>query len=100
MPTASKILIGCVIFLLAVFIWMADWVVEARRQWDAKLKDKAAEVAKVQKEIDVLNRGTEDVNKEFKELAKGVLQNGSAAANQEFDKKISEGFNAKTAFEA
>jgi hypothetical protein len=40
------------------------------------------------------------LDKEFRELGKTVLQNGSAAANQEFDKKINEGFNAKAAFEA
>jgi hypothetical protein len=100
MPTASKVLIGIVIFLaLVVFIPLATWVLEARRQWDTKVKAKAAEVAKVEKEVEVLTRGSEEVSKEYKDLAKSVLQNGSAVANQEYDKKINEGFNPKTAFE-
>jgi hypothetical protein len=99
MPTASKILIAVVVLLSLGFIWLGASVLEARRNWDLELKKKAAEVAKVQKEIDVLTHGSEDLNKEFKELAKNVLQNGSAAANQEFDKKINEGFKPQAAFE-
>jgi hypothetical protein len=100
MPTANKILIPIFVVLCLGCIYLGAEVLEARSQWDARVKSKAAEIAKLEKEIDTYIHGSEDVNKEFKDLAKSVLQNGSAAANQEFDKRISDGFNPKTAFEA
>jgi hypothetical protein len=99
MPTANKVLIPIFVLLSIACLVLGLRVLEARRQWDQTIKRKEAEIASVQKDIDTYTRGTEDVNKEFRDLAKSVLQNGSAAANQEFDKKISEGVNPKAAFE-
>jgi hypothetical protein len=100
MPSVSKwFLIPCVIVFALVNITLTVFVLECRRNWDLKVKAKAAEVAKAQQEVDELVHGKADVKKEFRELAKTVLNAGSQAANQEFDKKVNEGFDPRPAFE-
>ena len=82
MPLASKILVVCVLVVALPFLWLSASVLEARKQWDIKVKLKAEEVAKAEKEVDALINGTDDFRAAFKqEVADPVLKLGSPAAN-------------------
>ncbi len=99
MPTASKVLIGLIIPIALGFIYLSTSVLEARRQWDAKIKAKEKEVAKVGQEIELFTMGSDEFQKEFAEtIAKPVLALASKAANDEFQKKVEAGFKPWVAF--
>ena len=101
MPLASKILVVCVLVVALPFLWLSASVLEARKQWDIKVKLKAEEVAKAEKEVDALINGTDDFRAAFKqEVADPVLKLGSPAANTEFNTKFDAGYDARLAFEA
>lgn len=101
MPLASKILVVCVLLASLGFVWLSTSVLEARKQWDLKVRAKADEVAKTEKDIDAMIYGTEDFRDEFKKVvADPVLLNGSEAAKAEFKSKFDAGYDARAAFEA
>jgi hypothetical protein len=87
------------------FIWLSFGVLDSRQQWDVKIKAKSAEVAKVEKEIDVLINGAEDFGVEFvknvvapiKEPPPGLW---SSAANAKYEEQIAAGVEPRLAFEA
>jgi hypothetical protein len=105
MPKANMFLIPLVLALALGFIWLSYGVLDARRQWDVKVKAKAADVAKVEKEIDVLINGAEDFGAEFfknvvapiKEPAPGLW---SPAANAKYEEQVAAGVGPQLAFEA
>ncbi len=99
MPTAGKVLVILIILATIGFLWLSFAVLETRHQWDAKVKAKAAEVAKVHQEIVVLKGGTEEFATNYKALVDEVLASGSEAARQELAKRIAEGHSVKTAFQ-
>jgi hypothetical protein len=101
MPTASKILVVCVLLVCFGFVWLATSVLEARKQWDLKVKVKAAEVVKTDKDIDAMVYGTEEFREEFKKtVAEPVLALGSEVARTEFKSKFDGGYDVRSAFEA
>ena len=101
MPLASKILVVCVLLVSLAFVWLSTSVLEARRQWDLKVKAKAEEVVKTEKEIDALIYGTDDFRDTFKkDVADPVLALGSDAARNEFKTNFDRGYDARAAFEA
>lgn len=99
MPTVGKVLIILIIVVSMLFMWMSLSVLEARNQWDTKVKKKADEAIKMAKEVEILANGSDEGRAEFEKMAKAVLELGSAAGRAEFEKRMSEGFDPKTAFE-
>lgn len=101
MATASKVLVVCILLVSLGFVWLATSVLEARRQWDDRVRKKAEEVTKVEKEIDVLLNGSPDLDKDFTEIiVKPVMALASKAANDDYAKKVGDGIEARVAFEA
>ena len=99
MTTAGKVLIILIILVSMFFMWMSASVLEARNQWDIKVKKKADEAINMAKQVDLLANGSPEGRAEFDKLAKAVLELGSAACRAEYDKRVNEGFEAKIAFE-
>jgi hypothetical protein len=101
MPLASKILAVCVLVVALAFVWLSASVLEARKNWDTKVKGKTEEVVKVEKEVDALIYGTDDFRAAFKQdVADEVLKLGSPAALAEFNAKFDAGYDARLAFQA
>ena len=101
MPTVNKVfLIPAILVLALTCIWLSGSVLEARKQWDKKVKQKAEEVAKVSKEIDELQFGGENFSEEFfKAVVEPILPLSTTARNEYAD-KTKAGFDSRVSFES
>src|SRR5262249_3846725 len=90
MPTASKVLLGLIVVLAGVFIWLSAFVIEARSQWNTKIQTKSAELARVTRNLNTLEKGTDEACSEFQKLAEEVPRGGPDEARAEFQKRLNE----------
>jgi hypothetical protein len=99
MSTAGKVLIFCVIIVSMAFLWLSTFVLEARNQWNAKVTKKADEVKALAEVVETLANGSPEGRTEFDKLGRAVLELGSDAARAEYNRRVGDGFDPKTAFE-